>query len=85
MQRGFISYVQGGEKYFIEPACIMGGVIGSPLRMVYNFFRVAIFSIWLHLREAGSLGLVRCLFECMLVFTSAVGIIWRPVLDELRM
>jgi squalene monooxygenase len=45
MQRGFINYVQQGEKYFAEPAWIMGGILDAPLLLFYHFFRVALHSV----------------------------------------
>ncbi len=84
MQRGFISYVQQGEKYFAEPAWLMGGVIDAPFLLFYHFFRVALHSIVLHLRQATVLGLPGALFQSGLLFGSAIAIIWRPIMDELR-
>jgi squalene monooxygenase len=84
MQRGFIRYIQEGEKNFAEPACIMGGITDSPLLLFYHFFRIALYSIGLHVRQAGYLGLTGALVQSALVFVSAVGIIWWPLLDELR-
>ena len=84
MQRGFINYVQQGEKYFSEPAWLMGGVIDTPLSLFYHFFKVALHSIGLHLRQASVLELPAALLRCTLLFFSAIVIIWRPIFDELR-
>ena len=84
MQRGFIRYVQEGEQNFAEPAALMGGVVDAPLLLFYNFFKIAIYSIGLHLRQARWLGLPGAILESTLVFVAAVAIIWRPVVDELR-
>ncbi|KAK3898974.1 squalene epoxidase-domain-containing protein [Staphylotrichum tortipilum] len=70
MQRGFINYVQQGEKYFAEPAWLMGGVIDAPLLLFYHFFRVTLHSIALHLRQASALCLPAALFQSM-VFQGA--------------
>ncbi|KAK4447784.1 squalene epoxidase-domain-containing protein [Podospora aff. communis PSN243] len=59
MQRGFIRYVQDGEKNFAEAAWIMGGLPIKPWRLFYHFISVAVYSIRLHLREASWRGLLR--------------------------
>ncbi|AEO67618.1 733f9685-ac51-42a0-bf82-501ebcb9e58f [Thermothielavioides terrestris] len=84
MQRGFIRYVQEGEKNFAEPAWLMGGLVDSPFLLFYHFFMVALYSIRLHLGQAGWLGVPKAVLQSTLVFASAVGIIWRPIVDELR-
>lgn len=84
MQRGFIRYVQEGETNFTEPAWLMGGVVDSPLLLLRHFFKIAIYSIGLHLRQASWLGLPLALFQAASVFISAVVIIWRPIVDELQ-
>ncbi len=84
MQRGFIRYIQEGEKNFAEPAWIMGGLAANPLHLFSHFFRIALYSIGLHVRQAGYLGLLGALVESALVFASAVRIIWGPLVDELR-
>jgi len=83
MQHGFVSYVQGGEKRFAVPARIMGGVEGNPLLLFYHFFKIALYSIALHVRQAGIWGFPGAVLRSILVFASAVSIIWRPILDEL--
>jgi squalene monooxygenase len=84
MQRGFIRYVQEGERNFAEPAWLMGGLADDPLRLFYHFFKIAAYSIGLHLQQAGWLGLPLALFQSVMVFGSAVAIIWRPIVDELQ-
>ena len=84
MQRGFIQYVQEGEKNFAEPAWLMGGPIDNPLLLFYHFFRVALYGVALHIRQADSIDIPMALFRSMLVFISAVRIIWQPIIDELR-
>ncbi|KAK4119770.1 FAD/NAD(P)-binding domain-containing protein [Parathielavia appendiculata] len=84
IQRGFIRYVQEGERNFAEPAWIMGGLVDDPFRLFYYFFKIAIYSIRLHLHQAGLLGLPAALFQSALLFASAVAIIWQPIIDELQ-
>lgn len=84
MQRGFIRYIQEGEKNFAEPAWLMGGVIDDPLLLFYHFFNIAVYSIGLQIQHASWLGLPGALFQSALVFVSAVAIIWQPIVDELR-
>jgi len=83
MQWGFINYVQQGEKYFAEPAWLMGGIVDAPLLLFYRFFRVALHSVGLHLGHASLLELPAALFQSVMLFASAIAIIWRPILDEL--
>lgn len=85
MQHGFIQYVQGGEENFAEPAWLMGGVVESPLLLFYHFFKVALFSIKLHLCKSTWLGLPVAIFQSFLVFSAAVAIIWRPIISELQL
>ncbi|KAK3356656.1 squalene epoxidase [Lasiosphaeria hispida] len=84
MQRGFIQYVQDGEKNFAEPAWIMGGLPVSPFRLFYHFFAIALYSIHLHLRREGFMGLGHALFQSASVLVSAICIIWGPLVNELR-
>jgi len=84
MQRGFIRYIQEAETNFAEPAWLMGGLVDSPLLLFRQFFKIAIFSMNLHIRQASWLGLPLAVFNSAFVFISAVAIIWRPIIDELR-
>ena len=84
MQRRFIQYVQEGEKNFAEPAWLMGGLIDNPFLLFYHFFRVALYGVALHIRQANWIDIPLSLFQSMLVFILAVCIIWRPIIDELR-
>lgn len=84
MQKGFVKYIQQGEKNFAGPVAIMGGLVDSPLSLVQHFVRIALYSIGLHLYEAGILGLpLALLHSCMLV-AHALAIILPPIRDELR-
>ena len=84
MQRGFITYVQHGQENFAEPAWIMGGLTSNPFRLFYHFFAIALYSVGLHLRQAGWQGVLGALLQSASVFMSAVCIIWGPLVDELR-
>ncbi|KAK3936738.1 squalene epoxidase-domain-containing protein [Diplogelasinospora grovesii] len=73
MQRGFIRYVQEGERNFAEPAGIMGGITqNSNTLLFYYFFKIALYSIGLHLREAGYPGFFRALAQSLNSATTAV-------------
>jgi squalene monooxygenase len=85
MQRGFVRYVQEGEKRFAEPAWIMGGLTSNPLGLFYHFLSIAVYSIRLHLRQSATLlGWILALGQSVGVLVSALGIIWGPLVDELR-
>lgn len=85
MQRGFVRYVQEGEKRFAEPAWIMGGLTSNPLRLLYHFLYIAMYSIRLHLRQSSTLiGWILALGQSAGVLVSALGILWGPLVDELR-
>lgn len=86
MQLGFIRYVQEGEKKFAEPAWIMGGVAlkQAPWRLFHHFFAVAIFSVKLHLQQAGCWGFLPALYQSAAVLVAAIRIIWGPLVHELR-
>ena len=94
IQRGFIGYVQKGERYFREPAWILGGVVldrdrwasSSFCRLFYHFFAVVVYSLWLHLQEQQQqfFMLVRAVGQAVLVLVAVVRIIWEPLVDELK-
>ncbi|KAK0611443.1 squalene epoxidase [Immersiella caudata] len=84
MQRGFIRYVQDGEKNFAEAAWIMGGLPIRPWRLFYHFISVAVYSIRLHIRRPSWWGLAGAVFQSVSVLAAAVHIIWGPLVDELR-
>lgn len=85
MQRGFVRYVREGKKRFAEPAWIMGGLTSNPLRLLYYLLFIAMHSIRLHLRQSSTLlGWILALGQSPGVFISALGILWGPLVDELR-
>ncbi|KAK0649317.1 squalene epoxidase [Cercophora newfieldiana] len=84
MQRGFIRYVQDGEKNFAEAAWIMGGLSVKPWRLFYDFISVAVYSVKLHLQQASCWGLAAALWQSASVLAAAIRIIWGPLVDELR-
>ena len=85
MQRGFVRYVQEGEKRFAEPAWIMGGLTSNPFGLFYHFLSIAMYSIRLHLAQSASLSeWISALGQSVGVLFSAVGIISRLVVDELK-
>ncbi|KAL2752004.1 hypothetical protein ACRALDRAFT_1037401 [Sodiomyces alcalophilus JCM 7366] len=84
MQTGFVRYIQAGKENFAEPVAIMGGIVENPLRLFYQFVRIAVYSVQIHLRQAGLLGFPRALAQSFLVFVRAVGIILPSILAELK-
>lgn len=85
MQHGFVRYVQEGEKRFAEPAWIMGGLTSNTLRLLYHFVSIALYSIRLHLRQSSTLiGWILALGQSAGVLVSALGILWGPLVNELR-
>lgn len=64
----------------------MGGVIHSPFLLFYHFFAVALYSLWILMREgyASSVWDLTCaIFECVHVFVKAVAVILPFMLSEL--
>jgi squalene monooxygenase len=84
MQRGFIHYVQDGERKFAEAAWIMGGLSNRPWRLFYRFIAVALFSVRMHLQQASFWDLAAAIFQSASVLAVAARIIWGPLVDELR-
>lgn len=84
MQTGFVRYIQAGKQNFAEPVAIMGGIIENPLRLFYRFILIAVYSVQLHLRQAGLLGFPRALVQSVLVFVRAASIILPSILAELK-
>lgn len=85
MQQGFIRYIQEGEQNFAQPAWLMGGVIDSRLLLFYHFFRIAFYSIGLYVGQARWTERPAAVVRSMMMFVSAVAIIWRPIMDELML
>lgn len=84
MRRGFISYIQQGESHFAVPAWIMGGLETNVLLLVQQLFNVAVFSISLHIRQAGFSGFFGAVFWALGVLATAIRILWGPLVDELQ-
>ncbi|KAH7310765.1 squalene epoxidase [Stachybotrys elegans] len=84
MQAGFVKYIQKGPRHFGEPVGIMGGLVENPLRLFYQFFCIAFYSIGLHVHGSGVLGLPFALLESCKVFWSAVAILMPCIRDELK-
>ena len=83
MQRGFVQYIRKGGRYIDEPAGFLGGILGNPFLLVFHFFSVALYSMWLHIRESSVWYLPYTLVRCVLVFNKAVGMILPFILCEL--
>ena len=75
MQRGFIRYVQGGEKNFAVPAGLMGGTVENPLLLFYHFFAIALWSMWWHLQASDLRLLPLTLSQCLLVFGRSLALV----------
>ena len=75
IQRGFIRYIQGGEKNFNVPAGLMGGVVENPLLLFYYVFAIALHSMCWHLQAAEIWHLPLALCQCLLVFCRCVTLI----------
>lgn len=83
MQRGFVRYIQSGGKYAEEPSGLMGGIYHNPLLLFRHFFAIAIYSMWLLIRESPVSMLPISLVRCVQVFSRAVSIILPFILSEL--
>lgn len=83
MQRGFVRYIQFGGKYVEEPSGLMGGVYHNPLLLFRHFFAIAIYSMWLLIRESPMWMLPVSFFRCARVFARAVSVILPFILSEL--
>ena len=84
MQRGFISFVQGGEKNFGGAVALMGGIIDEPLLLITYFVRIAFFSVWLHLTRVSILEMPAAIADSITMLYNAVLILVPAVIDELR-
>ena len=83
MQLGFIRYIQKGGSCVEQPAGLMGGVLSNPLLLLYHFFAIALYSMWLHLRQSSLLHLPLTLAQCVMVFCKALSMILPFMLCEL--
>jgi squalene monooxygenase len=83
MQRGFVRYIQRGDKCVDEPAGLMGAVIHSSFLLVYHVVAVALYIMWLLLCQYLSWQFPLAILECGLVFAKAVKVILPLLLSEL--
>lgn len=84
LQKGCFRYFQLGGKCIEEPVGLLGGLIGQPFVLFYHFFSVALFSIWILLRENGLLMLPVSIVQAVLVFANACEVIFPYIFAELR-
>lgn len=84
MQRGFIKFVQGGEKNFGGAVALMGGIADKPFLLITYFVKIAFFSVWLHLKSVSALELPAALIDSVLMLYNAACILVPAVIDELR-
>ncbi|KIW57479.1 hypothetical protein PV05_06025 [Exophiala xenobiotica] len=84
LQRGCFRYFQLGGKCISEPVGLLGAVIHQPFVLFYHFFSVALFSIWILIKENGVLMFPISLIQAVLVFAKACEVIFPYIFAELR-
>ncbi|KAK5308609.1 Squalene epoxidase [Exophiala xenobiotica] len=84
LQKGCFRYFQLGGKRVSEPVGLLGAVIHQPFVLFYHFFSVALFSIWILIKENGVLMFPISLIQAVLVFVKACEVIFPYIFAELR-
>lgn len=83
LQKGCFRYFQLGGKCIDEPVGLLGALISRPFVLFYHFFSVALWSIWILIRENGLLLLPLSLVQGLLVFWKACVVIFPYIFAEL--
>ncbi|KAJ5908272.1 squalene monooxygenase [Penicillium taxi] len=81
LQRGCFQYFKTSAVR--EPVLLLAGILKQPVLLVYHFFTVALFSIWILLRESSLLGLFLIPFQSVMVFYTACVVILPYILTEI--
>lgn len=81
---GLVRYIQQGETKSAELASILGGMAEDQSRLLRQLANILLFSCWVHLQQAGLLGLPWALVQCLFAVLGAIGIILPAALDEFR-
>ncbi|KAK5458023.1 Squalene epoxidase [Exophiala xenobiotica] len=84
LQKGCFRYFQLGGKRVSEPVGLLGAVIHQPFVLFYHFFSVALFSIWILIKENGVLMFPISLIQAVFVFVKACEVIFPYIFAELR-
>ena len=89
LQEGCFHYLCKGGVYQEGPIGLLGGIIKSPIVLVYHFFAVAVFSLQIVWRNAilsiGDLWKVPlALLESLLVLYRAAAVIFPYMMSEIR-
>lgn len=84
LQRGVFHYFLRGGQCIAGPAGLLAGILRRPSMLIYHFFAVALFSIWILVKEASILDLPATLFTSVMVFIKAVVVIVPYIYAELR-
>lgn len=83
MQRGFVRYIQLGGNCVEQPAGLMGGILSNPLLLFHHFFAVALYSMWLLIRQSSVWMLPITMIKCVQIFRKALTIMLPFILSEL--
>ncbi|KAI9678456.1 MAG: Squalene epoxidase [Trizodia sp. TS-e1964] len=84
LQRGCFCYFQMGGQCVDGPVGLLAGIIRRPIVLFYHFFAVALYSIWIIVREAQAWKLPEVLFGSVAIFWKACVVIFPFIFSEMR-
>lgn len=84
IQKGCFEYFKLGGNCIAGPIDLLAGMNHSPLALIYHFYRVAMYAIFIMIRDGGLFGLPQSLYKAFTVFFTACVTILPFLWGELK-
>ncbi|KAI8641232.1 squalene epoxidase-domain-containing protein [Parasitella parasitica] len=84
IQKGCFEYFKLGGDCIAGPINLLAGMNHSPFSLIYHFFRVAMYAIFVMIRDGGILGLPENILKAFTVFFTACSTILPFLWGELK-